>query len=106
MIVMRTAARNTGISVVGDLPWGTHFCLFYETTEDLIDILVPYFKAGLEREEFCLWIAPEFLTKDEALGALARALPDFDRYLAAGSIELAACDEWYLEEGTFDPSKV
>jgi DNA-binding CsgD family transcriptional regulator len=103
---MRTAARNTGISVVGDLPWGTHFCLFYETTEDLLDILVPYFKAGLEREEFCLWIAPESLTKDEALGAMRRVLPDLDRYLAAGSIELAAYDEWYLEGDTFAPNRV
>ena len=103
---MRTAARNTGISVVGDLPWGTHFCLFYETIEDLLDILVPYFKAGLEREEFCLWIAPESLTKDEALGAMGRVLPDLDRYLAAGSIELAAYNEWYLEGDTFAPNRV
>ncbi len=28
--------------------WGIHFCQFYQTKEDLMDILVPYFKAGLE----------------------------------------------------------
>ena len=37
--------RKTGISVVGDVPWGTHFCYFYETKQDLLDTLVPYFKA-------------------------------------------------------------
>jgi DNA-binding CsgD family transcriptional regulator len=103
---MNIASRNTGIGVLGDLPWGTHFCLFYETTQDLLDILVPYFKAGLERNEFCLWIAPEVLTKDEALGALGQALPDLDRHLAAGRIELAVYDEWYLEAGRFDPNRV
>jgi DNA-binding CsgD family transcriptional regulator len=103
---MNVASRNSGISILGDLSWGTHFCLFYETTPDLLDILGPYFKAGLEHEEFCLWIAPEFLTKDEALGALRRGLPDLDRRLAEGRMEVAACDEWYLEAGTFDPGRV
>ena len=23
--------RRTGVDVVGDMPWGTHFCLFYDT---------------------------------------------------------------------------
>ena len=67
---MSITSRNTGIGVLNDLPWGTHFCLFYDTVEDLLDILVPFFKAGLEREEFCLWIAPESITKDEELRAL------------------------------------
>ena len=42
------ALRQTGISVVGDVPWGTHFFLFHETEEDLIDACVPYIRAGLE----------------------------------------------------------
>jgi hypothetical protein len=45
--------RKTGIRAIGDDPWGTHFFLFYETKEDLLDALVPYFKAGLESGEFC-----------------------------------------------------
>ena len=27
---------------MGDIPWGTHVCQFYQTKEDLVDILVPY----------------------------------------------------------------
>lgn len=27
-----------------DVLWGTHFCQFYDTKQDLIDILIPYFK--------------------------------------------------------------
>lgn len=34
---MATALRKTGISIVGDMPWGTHFCHFHETKEDLLD---------------------------------------------------------------------
>jgi len=51
--------RNTGIPVIGNVSWGTHFCQFYQTREDLIDVLVPYFKAGLESNEFCVWVTSE-----------------------------------------------
>ena len=35
-----------------DVHWGTHFCQFYQTREDLMDILVPYFKVGLEDYDY------------------------------------------------------
>ena len=54
---MTTEIRKTGIDVVGDMvAWGAHFCLFYETREDLLDTLIEYCKSGLGREEYCLWI--------------------------------------------------
>jgi hypothetical protein len=31
--------RKPGIGVVGDVPWGTHFFMLYETKEDLLDTL-------------------------------------------------------------------
>jgi hypothetical protein len=35
---METETPKTGIDVIGDIvAWGTHFCLFYETKEDLFD---------------------------------------------------------------------
>jgi signal transduction histidine kinase len=105
---MVSELRKTGISVVGDMPWGTHFCYFYETKQDLLDILIPYFKAGLENNEFCLWVISisEVLTVEEANAALRQALPGLDRYLAEGSIEIASHDEWFLKGGAFDLHRV
>jgi DNA-binding CsgD family transcriptional regulator len=103
---MSFAVRNTGISVLGDSPWGTHFCLFHETTQDLLDILVPYFKAGLEHKEFCLWILPESLTNDAARTALQQAVPNLDQHIGQGSIELVTRDDWYLPTTRFDPDAV
>ena len=51
-MMMTLERRKTGIDVVGDIPWGTHFCLFYETTDDILDTVVPYCKAGLEHHEY------------------------------------------------------
>ena len=106
MTPMATEARKTGIDVVGDMPWGTHFCLFYDTKEDLLDMLISYCKAGLESEEFCLWVVAEPLTIDEAVDALKGAVPDIDRYLAASSIEIVSANDWYLQGGSFDLKRV
>src|SRR2546425_6982705 len=103
---MTTEMRKTGIDVVGDMPWGTHFCLFYETKDDVLDTLVSYCNAGLESEEFCLWVVSEPVTVDEAKHALNRAVPELDRYLAAHSIEIVSARDWYLQGGTFDLRRV
>ena len=44
---MATETRKTGIDVIGDMvAWGSHFCLFYETKQDLLDALISYYKSG------------------------------------------------------------
>ncbi len=48
---MKGQLRETGIDVLGAVPWGTHICLFYDTSQDLLDTLVSYFKAGLGPHE-------------------------------------------------------
>src|ERR1700738_4527734 len=103
---MATEMRNTGVDVVGDIPWGTHFCLFYETKADLPETLVSYCKAGLENQEFCLWVVAEPLTGEDARHALKRAVPYLDQYIADHSIEIVAARDWDLQDGTFDLNRV
>jgi signal transduction histidine kinase len=98
--------RKTGIPALGDIPWGTHVCHFYHTKEDLIDILVPYFKAGLESHELCAWITSEPLCAQEAEEALATSVAGLDEYVRSGQIEIISAGEWYLKEGAFDPRRV
>src|ERR1700730_17117485 len=97
-----TQLRKTGIGVVGDVPWGTHFLMFYETKEDLLDTLVPYFKAGLEAGELCLWGVSEPWTEEEARNGLRKAVPEFDRYLADGSIEIFGGRRFYVSGDNLD----
>jgi signal transduction histidine kinase len=103
---MQKELRKTGNDVIGSVPWATHFCQFYQTKQDLLDILVPYFKAGLESNEFCMWITAEPLGVEGAKEAMARALPDFDRYLAKGQIEIMPHTDWYLKGGAFESQRV
>jgi len=98
--------RKTGVEIIEDIPWGTHFCQFYKTKKDLIDILAPYFKAGLENNEFCLWVTSEPLNEEEANDALRKTIPEFDQYQKKGQIEILPYDKWYLKEGVFNLQRV
>ncbi|MDY9926722.1 MEDS domain-containing protein [Methanosarcina sp.] len=102
---MQDNIRVSGVEIIGDICWGTHFCQFYQTKEDLLYILVPYFKAGLEDNELCIWITSEPLNIEEAKKALKRSVPDFDVYLEKGQIELISYADWYLKEGIFNSGK-
>ncbi|MDR7665309.1 PAS domain-containing protein [Methanosarcina sp. Z-7115] len=103
---MNERLRKSGIDIIGDVPWGTHICQFYRTKEDLLDILIPYFKAGLENNEFCLWVTSQPLDVKEAKEALRRAVPDLDIYLEKGQIEIIPCTHWYVKDSIFDSERV
>jgi PAS domain S-box-containing protein len=124
---MAPELRNSGISVVGDMPWGTHLCHFYETREDLLEVLLPYFKAGLENNEFCMWVVSDPLREEEARMAFKQVIPEADRYLSAGhieivpytrfppnhpgtpstgNIEIISHSDWYLKGGAFIAERV
>ncbi len=98
--------RRFGISLVGEIPWGTHLCQFYQTSEDLIDILVPYFVEGLKSNEFCMWVTSPPLEVEDAKRALGEALPDLDVYVRKGQIEILSYRDWYLLGGSFDSDRV
>lgn len=103
---MGNNSRVSGTYIIKGALWGTHFCQFYQTKEDLVDSLVSYFKAGLENNEFCLWITSQPLDVEEAKEALRRAVPDIDTYLEKKQIEFIPCMHWYSENGIFNSEKV
>ncbi|MDD4249074.1 MAG: PocR ligand-binding domain-containing protein, partial [Methanosarcina sp.] len=103
---MNEYLRQSGIDFIGNVPWGTHFCQFYQTKEDLTDILVPYFKAGLENNEFCMWVTSQPLDAGEAKEALRKVIPDIDVYLEKGQIEIIPYTYWYVKEDVFNSDRI
>ncbi len=102
---MESELRDSGIDVVGAMPWGTHLCHFYDTKEDLLETLVPYFKAGLKSKEFCFWVVSD-VTEQEAIEALRQATPDLERHFADRSMEIVSDRAWYLGGGPKDLDRV
>jgi signal transduction histidine kinase len=98
--------RKTGLEVLGERPWGTHFCVFYESDDDLVQMLVPYFATGLKNRELCFWVLADSLTEDDARGALNRGIDSPDRQLIDRNIEFLRSEECYLKEGVFNLDRV
>ncbi len=98
--------RQTGIEQIGDVVWGTHFCQFYETKQDLAELLVPYFRTGLENNEFCIWVTSHPLNKAEAKRILRASVKDVDAYVKNGQLEILDYTEWYTKDGGFDSRRV
>jgi two-component system, sensor histidine kinase PdtaS len=94
-----TAQTLSGLDVVGPLPWGAHLCQLYDKADDLAEFLVPYFKAGLEANENCLWISCDPMPAQACEAVLRNAVPDLDQRIAKGQIEILNHEEWYLRFG-------
>jgi signal transduction histidine kinase len=96
----------SGIPAIGDLPWGSHFCNFYATAEDLADSLVPFFKAGLEHNDQCLWVTSEPFGVEDAKAALRNAVPRLEEYILQDRIEIIDHRDWYQRSGTMGVEEV
>ena len=86
---------KSGIDIIGDIPWGSHFCSFYQTKQDLLDMLIPFIRAGLESNEFCFWVVSDPFDEDKAREVAGGAIPNFDCYLENGQIEIIPYTGWY-----------
>jgi C4-dicarboxylate-specific signal transduction histidine kinase len=69
-------------------------------------MLLSYFKAGLEDNEFCVWVVSGPVSEQDAWDGLREAVPEFDYYLSRRSIEIFDGHDWYLKGGTFDSNRV
>jgi hypothetical protein len=87
-----------------DMPWGSHICQFYNRKEDLVKMLVPYFKQGLEKNDACVWMVGD-LTIEEATSALAAMVPGLKQYMSKGQMQIRHYTEFYTNpNGTVKPA--
>ena len=90
-------STRRGVGLDGLFERGDHVCHFYRSADDLGEVLVPYFKAGLERNERCLWVTAHPYGKERAASEMRVAMSDFDRRTAAGQMQIFDQDEWYAK---------
>ncbi len=74
-------------AVLGAIRHGAHICAFYETDEDLLDLVTQFCEAGARRGDLCVWMMPD--------GADADAL-------AKAGVELHSADDAYQQGGVFE----
>lgn len=88
------------------LQWGSHLAHFFASGDELHDILIPYFKAGLENNERCLWVTGEAFDAERARSSLRAAVPDLDGRERTGQIEIVDGDEWYAAGQKIQPQEL
>lgn len=86
-------------SVLAGVKHGSHLCAFYETKDDLIDLVLPYFTGGAKRGDACVWMMPDSVSAEEA-ALHGRAA------VAESGIELYAGRKIYLKDSHFEREPV
>lgn len=79
-----------------------HPCLIYETHEEQFSAIVPFFLAGLERHEKCVYIADDN-TIAQVLEAMANGGIDTEGAVRSGALTILSKRDAYLKQGYFDP---
>ncbi|WP_162009713.1 MEDS domain-containing protein [Methylocystis heyeri] len=98
--------RKSGLQALGDIPWGAHFCVLYSSPEELLDVVAPYFAAGLAENELCMWVASDQVNARRAKASLGELVPEIDSFIASGQLEIISYSDWYLRDGRFDGERV
>ena len=96
----------SGLQTVPHLKWGSHLVHFFGSGDELRDVLVPYFKAGLQNNECCLWVTGKAFDAEQARSALRAAVPDLDKRERDKQIEIANGDEWYAAGDKLQPHEL
>src|ERR1700679_4070530 len=96
----------SGLPNVPHLQWGSHTAHFFGSGGELRELLIPYFKAGLENNERCLWVTGQQFNAEEARTTLRAAVPDLDKRERAGQIEIANSQDWYAAGQKLKPQEL
>lgn len=100
MNAQRVAKSGAGVQslILGEIRHGSHVCAFYETEDDLLDLVLPFFEQGVRAGDACVWALPE--TVDAQPGLRAQEV------IAQGGVELRSGPALYLEGARFARDRV
>ncbi len=94
--------RDTGISALGSLPWGAHICVLYGTEQDLLTTVVPYIKAGLSNNEFCLCITSRSPGVKDATKIISEKMPVFSSAIGKKQLGIVPFRDIFVKDGELD----
>jgi PAS domain S-box-containing protein len=97
--------RESGIDAIGRVVWGTKLCLIYQKKNELAEILVPFFEAGLTNNEFCFWITSKTPDKTATEKHPKQHSNKLYRYVQEGRIKIIPYREWYFADSGPDSEK-
>ena len=98
--------HQTNFDLLHNIHPGKHLYQFYKHAVDFMQVMVPYFQAGLaEKNTACLWVVSETIGIDHARAVAEALIPEFTPSLASGRFLLCQAEAWYLADGRFDEER-
>ena len=94
---MHTSLTQCGLPGVAQIPFGIHMCHFYKERQELVEVLVPFFIAGLNSNERCIWVCAEPLNAADAKLELKAAAVDAETAIQRGALTVLDYSEFYLK---------
>ena len=70
------------------IPQSSQLSAVYDNTEELTELLVAYFKQGIDREEHCIWIVTDSLAAERAKSELEKTGLDVGKYITSSQLEI------------------
>ena len=98
--------RESGIDIIGELPWGAHIACLYSSWEDVLKVIVPYIHAGLRNNEFCVWIYSNETDYRSIRNALGTRIPYLEERIRNGQLILIPYTECYMKNGCFSETRL
>ncbi len=72
----------------------------------MLELLAPYFLAGMSNKESCIWVVPDTVSRDEAVNSIEGAAKRRGIRPGAGPVEVVSFNDWYLQDRLFHPGRV
>ena len=82
-----------------------HLCLIYESLEEQLAAVIPFFKKGLKSNEQCVYIADDN-TAQTVLDAMRTEGIEVGSAIISGALKVISKRDSYLKEGYFDPDSM
>ena len=102
---MKKQGKPDSKGLPGKGPWGAHTCGVYRDQAELADIAVPFLKAGLAAGEYCCYVTSAPAADETIVESLRATMPEANRFIKDGQLEIKTHDEWYLTSGAFKPQE-
>lgn len=103
---MQSVLRSSGFRFIDEKLWGSHLCQLYWDPDDLFEVVVPYFAAGIAENELCFWALDGAVGVNEAEEALRKAVPDLNERIRSGQVVIARLRDLVPDQDTLTIDKI
>lgn len=105
-MVMSNDIRDSGVGIIGKVPWGMHMACLFSERHEYHNILYPFLREGLRSNEMCVWIFGPDTNFDNERESIAEIVDDVDQYIESGQLLLVSYKTWYMKDDTFLETRV